>query len=422
MTAIVYPNVAPGVAPLRGVVRGCYVSGDGTIWNAPTGLLPLSTSANASDLIAALAAMGLTLTRSSVATVQTSLSTVVTSGIIANVPRVGDGGYGRGLVVEETRVNYNPYARSQATTDGWSSGTVTYTAGAFAGPDGTMNGNRQQVASGNFGRFRTILTGNTTTTVSLWRRSGTNVAASHAWYISDATSVVNQDNAVPTTWGRSVLTMATPGGGVAPVNSCDGRTLGPPWNLTAGNRDVALDLVQAELGKFATEAIVTTGAAAQRQPDILTMSAKTLASCIRNGRVAFEFVYIPKYATADMISSGNMLFSQAAPTFNRVYLVSTGAMLVRHNGAAVIASSNTFSNSAFDMLSVYFEFGGNAAPYAAIRKNFGARTVFAFPAGVYGNVTSSTPATLFSEGGLVAPTSCWIVSMKACERRPSWAA
>lgn len=390
----------------------------GVVWDARLDLLPLSTSANASTLRAALAAMGLTLTRASAATVQTSASEVVTSGIGVDDPRVGR----YGLVIEEARTNYNPYARSLATADGWTAGTVTYSADALVSPDGTTSADREEIAAAAFGRYRTILTATSTTTASMWRRSGTSTPKSHAWYIADGANVaVNQNDALSTAWERSVLTLATPGGGVAPINTCDGRLLGPPYNLTQGARDVAIDLVQVEVGKFATEAILTTGAAATRAGDKLAID--TSARLVRSGRIGIETRFVPKFANTDI--TGSWAYRWSMDGNNQAYLQkSDNKIRVWSNGVSFTTTSGP-SWSAGDTVDMWIEAGGGSLVTRVVyRVNGGAATVLGTSGAPQASLVSGTGVSFLSEVTATSQSSSWVQRIRAYApgRRPSWAA
>lgn len=383
----------------------------GVVWDARLDLLPLSTTANASTLRAALAAMGLTLTRASAATVQTSASEVVTSGIGVDDPRVGR----YGLVIEEARTNYNPKARSFLVVDGWTNGGAVITGDAMAGPDGSVSADRQQAASGAFGVYRTVLSATSYTTASMWRRSGTGAVASHAWFIVDgANAASNQNNALGATWERSALTIASPGGGVGPISTCDGRTLGAPYNLTAGARDAALDLLQVEVGKFATEAILTTGAAATRAVETLRYRDTGL---VRSGRMRLELDFIAKGDSSAPSLPALVYFDASNYVYHRAGADNRITLFL---GGVSGTTSGTVTWNAYQRVRLFLEFGnGSSSIWSKIDEAAAQQTT---SASVAGSLPSVAPYIMSGAGA--TPLSSWLQRIRAYApgRRPSWCA
>lgn len=417
MTALVHPFSLPGVVPLRGVVRGCYASDDGTIWSAPVGLLPLSTSANAAELTAALAAMNLTLTRPSVATVQTSAFTVVTSNILANVPRVGSNGTNTGLVIEEQRSNLLNYSAPGSVGDiTVALASVTPTTG----PDGTTTYAARLVDSDP----ATI--GYVAKPTPAYTPAAPYVAS---WWVKDvsgAAGVTIGFNVNDAAVGRAGDPRPIAAGWNRKVYAYNGGATGAPSSYVcipayvAGATGTAdFGLIQKESGAFATEAIITTGATATRSADKLTISSSDLI--VRDGRLKFMWTFVPKGSVAQMNGgAGFYLFSNALGT-TRSYMIRLGGidkLSLDVAGVGLLSTNGGPLMAALDSVRLYVEVG-NGAPYAAISINGAVRTVYTFPAGSHAAFPSTSGLYLMS-----APTngpSCWLQGMVAYERRPSWA-
>ena len=391
---------------------------DGVIWDAALSALPLSTTTNAAELRGRLAALGLTLTRASAATVQTSASTVVTSGIGVDDPRVGDGGYGRGLVLEESRQNITPNARSAS---GFALGTgTTPTTDYAAGPDGTVAADRYQVNSGGFSSY--YVAASAARTFSVWVRHATGTGTSCiAIEGSSYPASLADTRTVDTTWQRVSIYKT---GGLYYVLQ-DGRNVYP--GTSAGARDVVIDLVQIEAGAFATELILTTGAAATRQPDRVLLDSA--ARIVRGGRVTLN----ARMALKGSIGGSN---DYAADPYLWRYDGSNYASINRTTGAITIviagASYTTASGltaARGDVVDYWIEAGGGSLQTVVkARKStdggvtFGAVTTLGTTS-PQGTHPSATSMDLLSNAGTAGHLSCWLQRFRAYSpgRRIQWA-
>ena len=399
------------------------------IWEFRPEVFPLSTSSNAATLRALLSAAGVTLTRSSAATVQTSASTVVTSGIGVDDPRVGDAGYGPGLVLEESRTNILVQSRDRAHPT-WNSGTGTVTNGYASGPDGTSV-DRQVCTSGQFGHYQAPTVSPSTSYVSSqWARRGViGVASSLGHYLQDSSTLAfaSSSHALADAWGRYATPVLSTGASTASVtySPCDGRTVG---GLTASARDAVVDFAQIEIGKFATEAIVTTGASATRGADSLSLD--TWNRLIRGGRIAMEWTFIPKASAANASNSmwllGDMEGSGAFSLWIAFTVANTISFKYRSGGTPTSIAAAVPTWNPGDNVRVFAEFG-NGTTYAAISINGGAKTVIGLAATVFDSIVGasfSNPNPRLMNYQNTAHMNCWLQRIRAFNpgRRPAWAA
>lgn len=395
---------------------------DGVIWRANFDLLPLSTSANAATLRAALAAMGLTLTRASAATVQTSASEVVTSGIGVDDPRVGL----YGLVVEEARTNEILHARDPQNAVAYAGAGVggdTATASGLARPDGTIGGNnRIDVPSGSYSRYyvSAARAAGTKWTLSHWLRSfsGTTTTQARFYQSGGGPSHAIANASLGTTWGRVSHTLTATVTNALIFIPEDGRDLFgvAPSGIVTGARNAVHDLTQIEQGAFATEPILTTGAAATRAADLIT--ANDPARMIRSGRLGMEVRFVPKGASADHTGSPYVWWSDAGNNY-AYWNAGLGKFLVIIGGATAITSA-AFSWVAGDVVDLWIEAGGGTSTIKA-RTNGGATQNLGTDATVRAAITGAN-LSLMGRGGAVVTS--WLQRMRAYApgRRPSWCA
>lgn len=394
---------------------------DGVLWEAPFKLLPLSTSANASELRGRLAAMGLTLTRASAATVQTSASTVVTSGIGVDDPRVGDAGYGRGLVLEESRQNKLVRSDTSVTSLAW---------GATVAGGNTLSG-ETVAADGPDGGNAVKLTSSAVTGSFAHWYMGAGVATAAPYTFSswlrgevggEVTSISSTPNGV--TYFRNACTLTTgwqrfsaTGTGTAATwyaqIGTDKRDASQP-NTPAQITRAAL--AQYELGAFPTELVVTTGAAATRAADALTLNR----SLVRGGRFGVEYVFVPKASKGD-ISATSVLYYEGTNCYTAIHAVNGNVQLIV-GGALVYnsAASGGYMNwSRGDVIKLWIEGGGGALQSRAKYSRNGVVTDLGAGDG------SVAPAIVpGATANLARDWSFWLQSVRAYApgRRPQWAA
>lgn len=344
---------------------------------------------------------GLTYTRASTATVQTSDATVVV-GVANDTLRIGQrtsSSTTRGAVIEESRKNIIFQSRDIQNASWTSSGVVTLT-GSTTGPDGSTAANRAAIASGSNGRFQTrTTTANISVVYSQWIKGNGNTA--NQCYVDDSAGLVsgNVDPATVSTTAWSRKTAAT-----CRANASSGSvTVGPHWGgdlsgsggLTAHAEDAYFDLMQAEVtaadgsAKFPTEAIVTTTAAATRAACRLYSSS--LTGLVQNGVLDITLTFIPKGASSEYVNGDPYFYYIDASNYAQ-YVVSTNKLKVVTGGVSW-TSTVTFTWARYDIvvLQIIAGGGGKVASLATVQKNGGSVTDI-----VNGAVISS--ATLASSG------------------------
>lgn len=384
------------------------------VWEAALDALSLSTSANAAELQAALVALGFLYTRPSVATVQTSASEVVTVGIDVDVPRVGNAGYGQGLVIEDARTNVAYFSHAIGTAGGWNAGTAATTTGYAAGPDGAA-GTATRIAGGA-GAFGTYSNrpapsaGATSYVGSVWARL-VNRAIYPSIQPASPTPTANRFSSTPghDLWFRSSTPVRTASSAYCFQTHDPGASV-----------DAAFDFAQVEAGTWASEAIVTVGATATRAADRLAIDASRI---VRSGRVGLALRAILKGS----IGGSN---DYAADPYLWRYDASNYCTINRTTGAAtvVIAGASYTTASGFtaargDVVDYWVEAGGGALQTVVkARKNSGAVTTLGTGA-AQGTHPSATSMDLLSNAA-TAPLSAWLQLAQAYApgRRIAWAA
>lgn len=363
---------------------------------------------------------GLTLTRASSATAQTSAS-AIQSGIAVDVARVSGVGV-PALLFEEARTNYVPYAREVG--NGWTLGSTTITANAAAGPDGSALADRVQGASGAFGPYRTfgdagLLAAATAKVVAtIWRRAPNGVT-SHGWYLqraSDGAIAANQNDALTTAWERTSLSAVANATGYV-FNSCEGRSISP---LVAGARDAYLDFLQIEAGSFATSAIVTAGAAATRAGERLYHAAG-VAALADGGRLNLEFRFRPLGAATDYGATGlTYPFLWRTSTGQFAYFYTPTRQLAINDGTTELAFTPALSWAAGDTIDLWVSALGGASA-AKYRVNGGAAVDLGATASLA--AVTGTALDLLCSGTTHQFTSR-VERIRAYRagRRPAWAA
>lgn len=229
---------------------------------------------------------GVVLTRTTAATVQTGMTSVVTTGIGPNVARVGADSFGhQGLVIEEARTNLVTISRALTGT-GWYGGwPVTTTDGYDYGPDGTHVASRSQVSVNGYSNFQYFGTLSGQYVASEFVRP---VAGGGPYQLfNETTTTVGAavGGYVPASFRRVNATYNFLGG-YAYLVPADARGHTGYGGIAATALDEETDLYQFEAGAFPTEPIVTIGAAATRAGDRLY--AATGSSLVQSGRLTLE--------------------------------------------------------------------------------------------------------------------------------------
>lgn len=272
-----------------------------------SGILWQYDASGATAGTASLTGTGLTLTRASVATVQTSASTMQ-AGIAADTPRIFYDGAARGLLIEEARTQY--VGKSLVLSDAaWTFGTGTVTNVATVGPDGVNTVQRVQAPSGGYSSFQVRTPGAGLAVMSQWIREA--AAAGNCGLSLDRSSDAKMlVAAAPAAWARKSLpalecTSANPS-----ILPADGRDLSLRGGAVAGARDCLATRVQLEHGGFATSDIDNTGTSAvTRAADSLYHGA--FSSLLNNGRlsICFSLFMLSNWDKNATISNTMQLFS-----------------------------------------------------------------------------------------------------------------
>lgn len=348
---------------------------------------------------------GLSLSRASSATVQTSASTVVTAGIGVDVARVGDDGSGAGLVLEEARTNLQTASRAEVGGAGWNVASGTVTANFAAGPDGSNVATRSQVTAGKYSQYWDSSARTGAHCCSVWAR-GTSAPQTLHGDIGLPNSFTLA-GAATTSWARftNVLVLAAQQMQLACVN-----------NPTA-TLDCLSDLWQCEAGAFPTEAIVTTGATATRAGERLYHA--TSSALVRAGRLGLEVKIRPKGSSASY--SANMrLWTIDANNYAEIDKT-TRVLTVVVAGASFSFPTALPAWAAGDTLEIWLEAGGGAfASRAAARVNGGATVQLGLSSSAAGTIPATGAIDLLCNG-TAAQFSARVQTLRAPATRPSWA-
>lgn len=388
--------------------------------------LPLSTSSNGTLLQRSLQRFGFGFSRASVATVQTSASTVVTD-IAVDIPRIGNGGFGQGLVNEATRTNYQVHCRNVLAVSGWNSGSGTIQGDFAQGPDGVLKADRYNLASGEAGYYGSGSGVAGKMTASFWSRANTGTQTIDS-YFTKGTDTAVQSTTVGTTWTRHTLTADDATAGYAALKPNDGRTLGAPYNFTAGATDTFHDMFQVENGGFPTEFIDTgtTGSTVMRSKDRLYVFDDR--SAIHGGRLSMEIKFIAKGSRADMYASETDLQVYAFSAVSAsAYISNTGMVTIYHPAGIHYTCTTALNWSRGDTVELWIETGGGSLNTVVKARVNGGSVVTLGTSGVAGSSLTGGGGLIdiFGYAGFAAYSiSAWIqkVAFYKNNTRPAWAA
>lgn len=380
-------------------------------WRALLSTLSLSTGSNGSETVGALARLGITLTRGSVATVQTSATSMVVTGITSDVPRVGNAGYGQGLVFEGSRQNDQPDGNANS---GWTdSGTTRATA---TGPDGSATSacriTDDSGAATEFASRSTTYTAGATYVRSVWLKNVSG-AGNVGFNSNDGDAAVSLARSSYGSWTRWVGPAYTAGAGPS-----SNWTLIPAYSAAAdvGVFDVAF--IQREVGRYATEAIVTSGGSATRSAERLRLDMA--ARVVRGGRLGLTFKLIAKGSVGGTrdYSANVRLWTYDASNYVEVN-ATTGVVTTVIAGASYSTSGGlTFTTG--DVVEYRIDAGGGVEnTVIKARKNAGATSTLGTSGAAQGTHPSSSGADLLSNAGTSQHFDCWLQELSA--QRPSWA-
>lgn len=374
---------------------------------------------------------GFSFSRSSPATVQTSTSTVLSSGIDANVPRLGFNGTVKGLVFEETRTNLNKDSRNPASSS-WTTGTsANITSSATTGPDGLLSASRHQPTSNTFTNYWTnggVNMAAGSYTFSLWQKQSAAGAASEQqfdFFVNGAATtndIYGYGGAPPSTWTRYAVTLTHTNAasliGHNISNGADGR----PWNANGGQgiinnaRDIYNDLNQVELGKFVTEYIPTNGLTSSRAGERLFRANGN--DCVDRDRLSLEFDVTPKGARTDY-SSAMRLWSDAGNSGSFVEIGTNGVVTCSLNGTS--NTTNAVTWNAFDNVKIFVAMGGSVATTFQMSKNNGSTSTVPVTGSALGSV-SVAGASEFLCSGSGKQLTCYVKTIRAYKNgcHPGW--
>ncbi len=364
---------------------------------------------------------GLALARASAATVRTSIVTVTTNGIAANVARVGDDGSHTGLVLEESRENKISYARD-ITAGPWTTGlSVVTTANAADGPDGTASiADRSEVAKDGYSNYFGVT--NATAgyyTMSQWYKRGSVAASAQiVLYVDSTGSFVASGGDAPEAWQRIAVTKNHASGDVyaSPANGLDGTAGGGVLNAA---RDVLTDLMQLEFAQFATEAIVTSGAAATRAGERLYLV--DVATLLDAGRMNLEISVQPRGASSEF---ANDISVWTIDGNNYATIQQSNRKLKVVIAATSYEFTTALSWSAGDTVDLWIEAGGGSLlSKAQYRVNGGTPVDLGASGSAHSAISSGVAIDLLCSG-TASQWTAWVRRIRAYWNgsRPSWLA
>jgi hypothetical protein len=416
--------------------------GADTVWRANFAGLPLSTTSNATELTNALAALGLTFTRASSATVQTSIDSLVASGIGTDVPRIGDAGYGRGLLMEEARTNEASRC-SELDNATWAKFATTVTADTSVAPDGATTADTiAETATTNVHLIQqSTLSVNGTDgwVISAWARQGTRryavlrfgTSAGYEITMDLQTGTVANSSAVSSASVRGSATgwlrgsfVCVPASGVSAFQFAMSDT-GGAYHSYAGSTSNNLLAwgFQLEKGKYPTELIPTTSTTVTRAADRLAHS--TPSRLVNAGRLGLELRFIPRATLANYdATNGFYLWTNGPAGGNSYAWLNPGdsRLYVRVNGTDWTPTT-TISWAVGDVVDFWVEAGGGSlASVAKYRVNGGA-AVSIGSTSAQGSISTSAVIDFFGAAA-VGVSSAWVQHIRAYRagRRPTWAA
>lgn len=366
---------------------------------------------------AGMGAYDLGFARASTATAQWNAITVI-DPYGNDVPRFGGDGTRYGFIIEESRTNIVETARN-LTGVGWNA-TAGVTPNFAAGPDGLLTASLSTALSGGFGAYWQQVKAAGNYCFSLWQKQSA-AAPSSLDQSSDGVNAANSaalGGVNPAQWTRRVFPFLVNGGALnVTLVPVDGRDWSGIGGIPAANRSQLIDLVQIEVGKFATEAIITSGASQTRAGERLYKA--TGDSLVDGGRLSLEFSLWPKAASSGY-GTNAVLWSKDAPNAS-FFLAGTMAVRTFFGGVnydtPVAASWN-----AGDRVDVWIAIGGNLPCDVQYRKNGGA--AIKLSTGVpttFGNLVVGGNLDLLNQA-TAAQLSCWCRGISAYRKgyKPSW--
>lgn len=382
----------------------------------------LSTGANSATLNAAIAAVGGYFTRASAASVQTSASAMVTTGIAVDDARIGNAGYGRGLVLERARTQLAPLI----TTPG------EYTVYNCAdnglvdvGPNGsTLSREMVVVACPNPGDASCLYKGTAVSSATLhvasaWYKGEVGGEATYLQFANNGGSLRQSTAcALTTSWQRfqaAKVTSDYPGSvnwfiemGTDRGDPAQGATLAATINLA---------YPQIENSWCATEWVSSGTCAVDRH------GFNSTTPLLSSNRVGLELSMIMKYASS-VIPVGSKVALWSVDANNRCYVENAAGTLVVHCTVAGVdyAAAVAPAWSQYDLVTFWCAAGGGATPTKlAYRIGGGAEIVIGVSGAAQGTIPSGVPIDICHFAGADAHY-LWLQreTFYAGGEKPSW--
>lgn len=344
-----------------------------------------------------LSATGLTFTRSSTSTVQTS-DTTLKDGLATNEAAIGNRTTTpskTGLVIQQPTFNWlsAPSTTNRDLTTTWISGSgATVTKNYAVGPNGLAvppdaGCSRVAVTSGGYGPYGSSFPG-TRSCFTSWQRSVNPASNGDMMMICNQGAInSNAKHAIrlaSNTWAR--LQISTVGVTFSAFTTVDTRDYTVAGGQAAKARDVQVDYVHLEAGDFPTEAHPSNS---RREGDKISVSnGGTLVAT--DGQIRFYAKFSPKHASSMQVyyngsgssgtSAGWYLFSWGTNQQNYAYIKDSDKKIyVKIANGTEVATSVAMSWSQYDEVEVFLAAGSNNASDVRYRVNGGSWTPLSLP-------------------------------------------
>lgn len=272
--------------------------------------------------------------------------------------------------------NRNPQAA------GWnaSSAGVTNTFAAFTGPDGTPNiASRSQVPGNGFGKAASsTLTAGSKIAFTHWVMRGSAGALFQS--TTGHSTVIATGGTAPTGWTLIQLLRTNDLSPEVSYPGVDGQNEATHGGIVAGARDVIYDMLQVEVGAYATSTFNTSGGAAARAGQRLFLATGTNAVASGSIAITDEFVAPCTIANND---SAIRFWSDPNDATSFCELSTAGTLTTEIGGV-----TNTCTISGWnpgDYVKVYIKAGGTSATVVQYQINKAQVVVPAITGGALGN-------------------------------------